>query len=115
MLSNIEVNPSRRPAPWQESAAAIVAVGSAFPDRSYSQEEIGALLGLENRVVKKLLRSAHIQKSHLYLPAKDARTGPLLPGSSPCFHAKLREAALSISYLPILTPLHPQSPSTPDS
>src|SRR5260370_37485499 len=96
MLSNIEVNPSRRPAPWQESAAAIVAVGSAFPDRSYSQEEIGALLGLENRVGKKLLRSSHIQKRHLYLPAKDARTGRLLPESAANLHAKFREGALEI-------------------
>ncbi len=53
----------------------IASVGSAFPDRSYPQEEIGALLGLENRVVKKLLRSPHIQRRHLYLPEKDPRTG----------------------------------------
>src|SRR6266481_8977945 len=95
-LRNIEVIPSHRPAPLQESAAAIVSVGSAFPDRSYSQEEIGALLGLENRVVKKLLRSSHIQKRHLYLPAKDMSTGRLLPESATDLHAKFRDGALDI-------------------
>src|SRR5260370_40571807 len=96
MLSNIEVNPTRRPAPLQESTAAIVSVGSAFPDRSYSQEEIGALLGLENRVVKKLLRSSHIQKRHLYLPAKDARTERLLPEAAADLHAQFRQGSLLV-------------------
>jgi len=74
----------------------IASVGSAFPGRSYSQEEIGALLGLENRVVKKLLRSPHIQQRHLYLPAKDARTGRVLPESAADLHAKFRDGALEI-------------------
>ncbi len=74
----------------------IASVGSAFPDSSYSQEEIGARLGLENRVVKKLLRSPHIQKRHLYLPKKDARTGRAFPESAADLHAKFREGALEI-------------------
>ncbi|HEV2374314.1 MAG TPA: type III polyketide synthase, partial [Streptosporangiaceae bacterium] len=74
----------------------IASVGSAFPDSSYSQEEIGALLGLENRVVKKLLRSPHIQKRHLYLPAKDPQTGRAFPESAADLHAKFREGALEI-------------------
>ena len=113
-LRNIEVNPIGRPAPWQETAAAIVSVGSAFPDRSYSQEEIGALLGLENRVVKKLLSSHHIQKRHLYLPAKDARTGRLVPESAADLHAKFREGALEIGSRAIRNALDAVSLSTAD-
>src|SRR6202020_1832589 len=80
----------------RERTAAIASVGSAFPDQSYSQDEIGALLGLENRVVKKLLRSPHIQKRHLYLPGKDTSTGRLLPESAADLHAKFRDGALDI-------------------
>ena len=113
-LRNIEVNPIRRPAPLQETAAAIVSVGSAFPDRSYSQEEIGALLGLENRVVKKLLRSPHIQKRHLYLPAKDTGTGRVFPESAADLHAKFREGALEIGSRAIRAALDAVSLSTAD-
>jgi 3,5-dihydroxyphenylacetyl-CoA synthase len=95
-LHDIEAHPIHRPAPLRERTAAIASVGSAFPAGSYSQEEIGALLGLENRVVKKLLRSPHIQKRHLYLPAKDARTGRVFPESAADLHAKFREGALDI-------------------
>lgn len=85
-----------RPAALRERTAVIASVGSAFPDRSYSQDEVGALLGLENRVVKKLLRSPHIQKRHLYLPEVDASTGRLVPESAADLHAKFREGALEI-------------------
>ena len=113
-LRNIDVNPIGRPAPLQETAAAIVSVGSAFPDRSYSQEEIGAHLGLENRVVKKLLRSPHIQKRHLYLPVKDARTGRLVPESAADLHAKFRQGALEIGSRAIRSALDAVSLSTAD-
>jgi 3,5-dihydroxyphenylacetyl-CoA synthase len=113
-LRNIDANLIRRPAPWQETAAAIVSVGSAFPDPSYSQEDIGALLGLENRVVKKLLRSPHIQKRHLYLPEKDARTGRLLPESAADLHAKFRQGALEIGSRAIRNALDAVSLSTAD-
>ena len=86
----------RRPAPLRGQVAFITSVGSAFPDKSYSQDEIGALLGLENRIVKKLLRSPHIQKRHLYLPGKDARAGRLIPESAADLHAKFRDGALKI-------------------
>jgi predicted naringenin-chalcone synthase len=76
--------------------AVIASVGSAFPDQSYSQEEIGALLGLENRVVKKLLRSPHIQRRHLYLPPKDPRTGRARVESPTDLHTKFRDGALDI-------------------
>lgn len=113
-IRNIDANPIRRPAHLQETAAAIVAVGSAFPDRSYSQDEIGALLGLENRVVKKLLRSPHIQKRHLYLPAKDTRTGRLVPESAADLHAKFRQGALEIGSRAIRNALDAVSLSTGD-
>lgn len=56
-LDSLEAHPLHCPAPLPERAAAIASVGSAFPATAYSQEEIGVLLGLENRVVKKLLRA----------------------------------------------------------
>ncbi len=78
------------------AGAVIASVASAFPETSYSQEEVGALLGLENRVVKKLLRAPHIQKRHLYLPEEDARTGRARPESAADLHAKFRDGALEI-------------------
>src|ERR1700722_19161597 len=92
-LESIEVHP---PASSRERTAAIASVGSAFPDQSYSQDEVGALLGLENKVVKKLLRSPHIQKRHFYFPGKDAQTGSLLQESPADLHAKFRDGALEI-------------------
>jgi 3,5-dihydroxyphenylacetyl-CoA synthase len=85
-----------RPAALRGRTAVIASVGSAFPARSYSQDEVGALLGLENRVVKKLLRSPHIQKRHLYLPEVDPSTGRLVPESAADLHAKFREGALEV-------------------
>src|SRR5438046_5871176 len=96
MLDSFQAHSIRRPTPFQESTAVIASVGSAFPDASYSQEEIGALLGLENRVVRKLLSAPHIRTRHLYLPDKDARTGRTLPESAADLHAKFREGALEI-------------------
>jgi predicted naringenin-chalcone synthase len=76
--------------------ATIASVGSAFPETAYSQDEVGALLGLENRVVRKLLAAPHIQKRHLYLAAKDASTGRAHPESAADLHAKFRRGALEI-------------------
>jgi len=84
------------PARLRERAPAIASVGSAFPDTAYSQEEVGALLGLENKVVKKLLRAPHIRKRHLYLPEQDPRTGRARPESAADLHTKFREGALDI-------------------
>lgn len=92
----------------------IASVASAFPERSYSQEEIGTLLGLENRVVKKLLRATHIQKRHLYLPETDSRTGRVLPESPADLHAKFRQGALDIGSLAIRNALDAVSLSTAD-
>jgi polyketide synthase Type III len=76
--------------------AYIAAVGSAFPPNAYTQAEIGELLGLDNRVVKKLLAAPHIQKRHLYLPERDVRTGRA-PEESPVeLHRKFRDGALDI-------------------
>jgi len=104
----------RPPAPLRERTAVIASAGSAFPDRSYSQDEIGALLGLDNRVVKKLLRSTHIQKRHLYLPGKDARTGRLVPESAADLHAKFRHGALEIGSRAIRNALDAVSLSSAD-
>ena len=76
--------------------AVIASVGSAFPDSSYSQEEVGALLGLENRAVRKLLRSSHIRRRHLYLPEQDPYTGRARTESTAELHAKFRDGALDI-------------------
>jgi 3,5-dihydroxyphenylacetyl-CoA synthase len=103
-----------RPAALRERTAVIASVGSAFPDRSYSQDEVGALLGLENRVVKKLLRSPHIQKRHLYLPEVDASTGRLVPESAADLHAKFRVGALEVGSRAIRNALGALSLSTAD-
>ncbi|MGO9221981.1 MAG: type III polyketide synthase [Streptosporangiaceae bacterium] len=95
-LESLEVRAIHRPAPSEERTAAITSVASAFPETAYSQEEIGALLGLENRVVKKLLRSPHIRKRHLYLPVRDTSTGRMVPESAADLHAKFRNGALDI-------------------
>jgi 3,5-dihydroxyphenylacetyl-CoA synthase len=103
-----------RPAAPRERTAVIASVGSAFPDRSYSQDEVGALLGLENRVVKKLLRSPHIQKRHLYLPEVDASTGRLVPESAADLHGKFRVGALEVGSRAIRNALGALSLSTAD-
>ena len=95
-LNGFGTYPIQRTAPAAEKIAAIASVASAFPATSYSQEEIGSLLGLENRVVLKLLRSPHIQRRHVYLPGKDPRTGRVLPESPADLHAKFREGARDI-------------------
>jgi polyketide synthase Type III len=87
---------TRDPAGSGDATAVIASVGSAFPDRSYAQDEIGALLGLENRVVQKLLRSPHIQRRHLYLPEPDPQTGRARSESPAELHAKFRKGALEI-------------------
>ena len=52
----------------KSSGAMICGIGTAFPRRQYSQEEVGALLGIDNRTVQKLLAAKHILSRHLYLP-----------------------------------------------
>jgi 3,5-dihydroxyphenylacetyl-CoA synthase len=113
-LDSIAAHSIRRPALLRERAAVVASVGSAFPDASFSQEEVGALLGLENRVVKKLLRSPHIQKRHLYLPEKEARTGRAFPESAADLHTKFRKGALEIGSRAIRNALDAASLSTAD-
>jgi 3,5-dihydroxyphenylacetyl-CoA synthase len=72
------------------------------------------LLGLENRVVKKLLHAPHIQKRHLYLPAADSGTGRLLTESPADLHAKFRTGALEIGSRAIRTALAAASLSAAD-
>jgi predicted naringenin-chalcone synthase len=98
----------------RERTAVIAAVASAFPSQSYSQDEMETLLGAENRAVRKLLRSPHIHKRHLYLPGKDARTGRLLPESPADLHAKFRNGALEIGSRAITQALDAASLSPAD-
>jgi alkylresorcinol/alkylpyrone synthase/polyketide synthase Type III len=87
---------TRDPADSGNATAVIASIASAFPSRSYSQAEVGTLLGLENRVVQKLLRSPHIQRRHLYLPEPDPVTGRARTESAAELHAKFRDGALEI-------------------
>ena len=113
-LEGLEVRPFHPPAIFGDAAAAIASVASAFPATAYSQEEIRTLLGLENRVVQKLLRAPHIAKRHLYLPAKDSRTGRLLPETAADLHAKFRAGALEIGSRAIRNALDAVSLSAAD-
>jgi 3,5-dihydroxyphenylacetyl-CoA synthase len=113
-LDGLHVRAIRRPAHTSERSAAIASVGSAFPITAYSQEEIGDLLGLENRVVKKLLHAPHIQKRHLYLPGADTRTGRVFPESPADLHEKFRAGALEIGSRAIRNALDAASLSTAD-
>jgi 3,5-dihydroxyphenylacetyl-CoA synthase len=113
-LDSAESHAIVRSTPLRERTAVIASVGSAFPDRSYSQDEVGALLGLENRVVKKLLRAPHVRKRHLYLPETDPSTGRLIPESAADLHAKFRQGALEIGSRAIHNALSPLSLSTRD-
>jgi 3,5-dihydroxyphenylacetyl-CoA synthase len=100
-----DVSPIQRQEYLGERTAAIASVGSAFPDTAYSQEEIGDLLGLYNPVVRRLLRAPHILKRHLYLPARDSRSGRVAYESVSDLHAKFREGALDIGARAIQTAL----------
>lgn len=94
-----------RPQRHRERTVSIASVGSAFPDTSYTQDEVGELLGLENRVVKKLLRAPHIHKRHLYLPDPDPVTGRARTESPSDLHRKFRDGALDIGARAIRTAL----------
>jgi 3,5-dihydroxyphenylacetyl-CoA synthase len=113
-VDTLAVHSLPRADPPPEKAAVIASVGSAFPDTAYSQEEIGELLGLENRVVKKLLRAPHIQKRHLYLPPADPRTGRVPPESAADLHAKFRRGALELGSRAIRSALAAASVSAAD-
>jgi polyketide synthase Type III len=95
-VNSPDVSPAGRQEFLREKTAAIASVGSAFPDTAYSQQEVGDLLGLQNPVVRRLLRAPHISKRHLYLPARDSRTGRARQESAADLHAKFRAGALDI-------------------
>ena len=95
-VNSPDVTPIHRQEFLRERTAAIASVGSAFPVTPYSQEEIGDLLGLQNPVVRRLLRAPHIRKRHLYLPGRDSRTGRARHESPADLHAKFRDGALEI-------------------
>ncbi|WP_328475183.1 hypothetical protein OHA21_17885 [Actinoplanes sp. NBC_00393] len=77
--------------------ALVASVGSAFPRRSYTQDEIGTLLGLTNRVVRKLLSAPHIRTRRLFLPAEEPGPGGRIPVETPVdLHRRFRDGALEI-------------------
>jgi polyketide synthase Type III len=104
-INRPDVSPIQRQEYLGERTAAIASVRSAFPGTAYSQEEIGDLLGLHNPVVRRLLRAPHILKRHLYLPARDSRSGRVAHESVSDLHAKFREGALDIGARAIHTAL----------
>ena len=104
-VNSPDVGPIHRREFLREKTATIASVGSAFPDTAYSQDEVGDLLGLQNPVVRRLLRAPHILKRHLYLPARDSRTGRVVHESAADLHAKFREGALDIGSRAIRTAL----------
>jgi len=74
--------------------ALVASVGSAFPQRAYTQDEVGALLGLTNRVVRKLLGAPHIHTRHLFLPPADPAADGRIPQETPAdLHRRFREGA----------------------
>ena len=46
----------------------ILAVGTAVPETSYTQEELARLFGVRNPKVAQLFRQSHIRSRHLTLP-----------------------------------------------
>ena len=76
--------------------AMIASVGSAFPGASYTQEQVGRLLGLEHRAVRRLLAAPHIAKRHLYLPPPDPSTGRVPDETPSDLHRKFRRGALEL-------------------
>lgn len=77
--------------------ALVASVGSAFPQRAYTQDEVGALLGLTNRVVRKLLSAPHIRTRHLFLPPGDPGAGGRIPQETQAeLNRRFREGALEL-------------------
>jgi 3,5-dihydroxyphenylacetyl-CoA synthase len=64
----------------------MLSVVSAFPETSYTQDEMREMLGVTNPVVKRLLKATHIQKRHLLLAKGTPAfiTTPSSPASSAC-------------------------------
>ena len=69
--SGFDISSLRLGSPW------VAGVGTAFPPKRYTQEEVKTLLGIQNRTVHKLLDSKHIQTRHLYLPEPPAPGIPI--------------------------------------
>ncbi len=61
-------HPKLNNVPLMAGSSVIRGVGSAFPEKKYTQNEVKQLLGINNPTVHKLLRADHIQNRHLYLP-----------------------------------------------
>ena len=106
--------PIDAPTPLRERVGVISSVASTFPESAYSQEEVGALLGLENKVVRKLLRAPHIQKRHLYLPEGRPHGAGRARNPQRTCTPSFREGALEIGSRAIRTALDAVSLSEAD-
>lgn len=80
-------HPMNRRSQYRLDLGAVTGVGTAFPEKSYTQQEMIKIFNLQNPVVNKLIGSGHIQKRHLYLDKIDSKTGTLIDES----HKELRE------------------------
>lgn len=80
----------------QLSNAVICGIGSAFPKRKYLQEEVGALLGIDNRTVQKLLAAKHILTRHLYLPEPALGQTAIADESQEMLNEKFDQGVLDI-------------------
>lgn len=101
---------------WMPSLLApptMLSVASAFPETSFSQAEIAALLGVANPVVMRLLQAPHIQKRHLLVPLAPTSSdvNDSLPGTPSRSHPDPKEGPSASPPMspPGLLPLTPSS------
>lgn len=94
----------KRVSPKIENAA-IVGVGSAFPDTSFTQAEMKSMFGIQNTTVNKLMDSGHIEKRHLYLSKIDPQSGQILDEAPSELITKFHSGVLDIGVTAILNAL----------
>lgn len=97
--------PSTFPRTARHAAPAIVGLGTAFPDAVYTQEDIKRLLGIENRVVHRLLDSGHVRTRHLIFPPADPSTGRLPEERPGDLHRKFEQGVRDIGMKATLSAL----------
>jgi predicted naringenin-chalcone synthase len=80
-------------------------VGTAVPERAYTQRELFKLFGFKNRLANRGFSSPHIHRRHLFLPEPDAETGRLVEEPQPVLNEKMRRGSLDIGSRAIRTAL----------
>lgn len=71
-MSSTEIFAAQAP-PGRALAPRILSLGTAVPERCYTQEELSRLFGLQNPKIVRLFRQSHIKRRYLCLP----EPGPL--------------------------------------